>query len=170
MNPSSGASSATPLAIQHVSRDHTTRITMRGRVDASNHAVFRAALRAIDHTSTSQVELGLSQLEACDIGAVFELVAFASEVRDHGRQVALIDANLWVLAMLTLLDVAGAITMPTLTADPPAAWLTTDASPTQTSALHQLLTALDHQVEAAPAHPAHADAPNNESQNGSWRS
>lgn len=157
MTVSSGASAVPPLVVQMVRRDQATRITILGRADSSNRDRFRRALFAVDVTATSRVELVLAQLEFCDVEAASELVAFATEVSDNDGDVAVVDATPWVVAMLTLLDVEGAVAMPAPRSESTKkkTWLTTDVPPGQATALLQLMEALDHDGEAGPSHLVH---------------
>ena len=153
MNPSSGACSASPLVVEAVIHDQSTRIMVRGRADSTNRDRLTAGLAAVDVTATSRVEIQLAQLESCDVEAVLELLGFAGDVRDHGGQVALVGATPWVLAMIRLLDVDSVVSLsPADSRAAMQAWLTTDVLLGQATALRQLLTTLDHDGVPGTSH------------------
>ena len=145
MNHSSGASIVSPLVVQTASYDYATRITILGRADSSNRDPLRRALWAVHVTAASRVELALARLEFCEVEAAFELLAFASEIRDNDGDVVVVDATPWVAAMLTLLDAEGVVAIPALRSESSKrTWLTSEVPPEQATALIQFMVALGH--------------------------
>lgn len=161
MNPSQGAFSVSSLQVEVLDHGPATTISLRGRADGTNLDPLPERLARARPHGRDGGEIGLAELESCDVETILELVAFASEVRDHDGQVSLAGATPWTVAMLKLLDVEGVIALPAAGPDPSTGtWLSSDLSPAQVTALRRLLAALDHERDvrdvdgSAAAHQA----------------
>ena len=93
MNPCNAAGTPSPLQIHKCTNDHATWVTITGEADLSNHHLLEAELVAIDLDGTKDVHLWLANLFFCDVHALCDLLAFATEVRQDGGVVVLHDAD-----------------------------------------------------------------------------
>lgn len=98
--------------ISTTTSDGATCVAFSGQADLSTHERLKATLAAID-TRDRRVELRLSAMDSCDMTNAWELLEFVREVRHNGGEVHVVDhPNVWVRAMLTILDVEQSLPMP----------------------------------------------------------
>lgn len=98
----------TLLAVEILTTDDRAAVTLRGQADASTYDRLLDGLEDLHVGERTLLELGLSELEFCDVASAREIIDLADAVRTNGGRVRITGApNVWVHTMLTILDVGG---------------------------------------------------------------